>query len=143
MPMNKNNSRNATFTSVFFFFFFFFSSCSHQQVSYIADWRLILRAAIHETERGDRDFCLSRSHYTDTDPTRKERAATWGNRTQDLLTRSRALYRLSYRVPYLHINIYSESRLQKNKYKIMCCNENERERKAAVIFFSLNGARYN
>ena len=29
----------------------------------------ILRAATHETELGDHDFCLSRSHYTDTDPT--------------------------------------------------------------------------
>ena len=38
----------------------------------------ILRAATHETELGDHDFCLSRSHYTDTDPTCKERAATAG-----------------------------------------------------------------
>ena len=36
----------------------------------------ILRAATHETELGDHDFCLSRSHYTDTDPTSRERAAT-------------------------------------------------------------------
>ena len=27
------------------------------------------RAATHETELGEHDFCLSRSHYTDTDPT--------------------------------------------------------------------------
>ena len=26
-----------------------------------------------DTERGDQDFCLSRLHYTDTDPTSKER----------------------------------------------------------------------
>ena len=44
-----------------------------QQLGYIEDgsqeWRLtILRAATHETERGDHGFCLSRSHYTDTDP---------------------------------------------------------------------------
>ena len=38
----------------------------------------ILRAATHETELGDHDFCLSRSHYTDTDPTCRERAATTG-----------------------------------------------------------------
>ena len=38
----------------------------------------ILRAATHETELGDHDFCLSQSHYTDTDPTCKERAATAG-----------------------------------------------------------------
>ena len=38
----------------------------------------ILRAATHETELGDHDFCLSRSHYTDTDPTCRERAATAG-----------------------------------------------------------------
>ena len=44
------------------------------QLGYIADGsqdlRLtILRVATHETEWGDHDFCLSRSHYTDTDPT--------------------------------------------------------------------------
>ena len=38
----------------------------------------ILRAATHETELGDHDFCLSRSHNTDTDPTCRERAATAG-----------------------------------------------------------------
>ena len=38
----------------------------------------ILRAATHETELGDHDFCLSRSHYTDTDPTSRERAVTAG-----------------------------------------------------------------
>ena len=38
----------------------------------------ILRAATHETELGDHDFCLSRSYYTDTDPTSRERAATAG-----------------------------------------------------------------
>ena len=38
----------------------------------------ILRAATHETELGDHDFCLNRSHYTDTDPTSRERAATAG-----------------------------------------------------------------
>ena len=27
-------------------------------------------------ELGDHDFCLSQSHYTDTDPTSSERAAT-------------------------------------------------------------------
>ena len=31
-----------------------------------------LRATTHETELGDHDFCLSRSHYTDTDPTSRE-----------------------------------------------------------------------
>ena len=36
----------------------------------------ILRAATHEIELGDHDFCLSRSHYTDTDPTSRERADT-------------------------------------------------------------------
>ena len=34
----------------------------------------ILHAATHEIELGDHDFCLSRSHYTDTDPTSRERA---------------------------------------------------------------------
>ena len=36
----------------------------------------ILRAATHETELGDHGFCFSRSHYTNTDPTSRERAAT-------------------------------------------------------------------
>ena len=31
-----------------------------------------------ETEQEDHDFCLSRSHYTDIDPTSKERAARAG-----------------------------------------------------------------
>ena len=39
---------------------------------------VFLFAATHETELGDPDFCLSRSHYTDTDPTCRERAATTG-----------------------------------------------------------------
>ena len=38
----------------------------------------ILRAATNETELRDHEFCLSRSHYTDTDPTSRERAATAG-----------------------------------------------------------------
>ena len=33
----------------------------------------ILRAATHETELGDHDFCLSQSHYTDIDPTSRKR----------------------------------------------------------------------
>ena len=31
-----------------------------------------------ETERGDHDFCLSRTHYTDTDPTSREQVAIGG-----------------------------------------------------------------
>ena len=40
----------------------------------------IIRAATHETEIGDHDFCLIRSHYTDTDSTSREwvRMATAG-----------------------------------------------------------------
>ena len=34
------------------------------------------RAATHKAEWRDHDFCLSWSHYTDTDPTSRERAAT-------------------------------------------------------------------
>ena len=54
-----------------------------QQLGYIADgsqgWRLkMLRAATHETERANHEFCLSRSHYTDTHPTSRQRAATVG-----------------------------------------------------------------
>ena len=58
----------------------------------------ILRAATHETEMGDHDFYLSWSHYTNTDPTSKERGRS-GNQTRDLLTKSSMLYRLSYRAP--------------------------------------------
>ena len=57
----------------------------------------VLRDATHETERKDHDFCLSRSH--NTDPTSREAGGYSGNRTRDLLTRSRTLYRLSYRAP--------------------------------------------
>ena len=38
--------------------------------------RLYRGAATDDTELGDHDFCLSRSQYTDTDPTSRERAAT-------------------------------------------------------------------
>ena len=38
--------------------------------------KIVLPAVTHETELGDHDFCLSRSHYTDIDPTSRERAAT-------------------------------------------------------------------
>ena len=38
----------------------------------------IFCAATHETELGYHDFCLSRSHYADTDPTSREWAATAG-----------------------------------------------------------------
>ena len=58
----------------------------------------ILRAATHETELGDHDFCLSRSHYTDTDPTSRERANTEGIKPG---TSSPGLYRLSYRAPQI------------------------------------------
>ena len=47
-----------------------------------------------EKEQGDHDFCLSQSHYTDTDP-----PVGSGDQAHDLLTRSYSLYRLSYRPP--------------------------------------------
>ena len=37
-----------------------------------------ISAVTHETEWGDHDFCISRSHYTDTDSTSREQAATAG-----------------------------------------------------------------
>ena len=60
-----------------------------QQLGYIADrpqdGRLaVLSAATHETEWGDHDFCLSRSHYTDTDPTSRERGSNPGLPDQEL-----------------------------------------------------------
>ena len=36
----------------------------------------ILLAFTHKTEWGDHNFNLSQSHYTDTDPTSREHAAT-------------------------------------------------------------------
>ena len=51
---------------------FFFQLMTHLKIERLT----ILRAATHETELVDHDFCLSRSHYTDTDPTSWERAAT-------------------------------------------------------------------
>ena len=68
----------------------------------------ILHASTHETELGDNDFCLSRSHYTDTDPT--SRASHSVNRTRDLLTRSRTLYRLSFRAPVRYGLIVANSK---------------------------------
>ena len=55
-----------------------------------------------EAEQGDHDFCLRWSLYTDTDPTSRERAATARIEPGTSVTRSRALYRLSYRAlgPY-------------------------------------------
>ena len=51
----------------------------------------ILRAATHETELADHDFCLSRSHYTDTDPTSRERTATAESNPGPTHQESRAL----------------------------------------------------
>ena len=51
----------------------------------------ILRAVTHATELGDHDFCLSRSHYTDTDPTSRERTATAGIEPGTSSKESRAL----------------------------------------------------
>ena len=41
-------------------------------------WQFYVLPATHDTELGDHDFCLSRSHYTDTDPTSRKRAASAG-----------------------------------------------------------------
>ena len=61
-----------------------------------------------ETERGDHDFCLSPSHYTDINQTTRERAGQNGDRTNVLLTMSRALYRLSY-IPLPFFFFFKES----------------------------------
>ena len=46
------------------------------------------------TERGDHDFCLSRSYYTDTYPTSRKWVPRSEDRIHDLLTMSHALYPL-------------------------------------------------
>ena len=51
----------------------------------------ILHAATHETELGDHDFCLSRSHHTDTNPTSREGATTAGIKPGPPHQESRAL----------------------------------------------------
>ena len=56
--------------------------------------RLTISRAATQSERGDHGFCLSRLHFTNTDPTRRERAR---GSIHDLLTRSRAFCQLSYR----------------------------------------------
>ena len=73
----------------------------------------ILLAAAHETELGDHDFCLSRSHYTDTDPTSRERAVTKGieprtsspgvARSTDLATAPH----ISWALWHLRLSVYS------------------------------------
>ena len=91
-------SRLRSFDLFFFFCFvlFFLTSSSTTRLhrGRAPRQRLtILRSATHETEVGDHDFCLSRSHYADTDTTSRAGDHS-GNRTRDLFTRSRALYRL-------------------------------------------------
>ena len=65
-----------------FFFFglvdFSTSSSTTRRTGPKTERLTISRAATHETELGDHDFYLSRSHYTDTDPTSRERAASAG-----------------------------------------------------------------
>ena len=90
---NKNKATTKVFFAIchtilnfffFFFFFFFFLLFLNVLVNYLAISRTgpkterltILRTATHETELGAHEFCLSWSHYTDTDPNSRERAAT-------------------------------------------------------------------
>ena len=49
-----------------------------------------------DTQRGDHDFCLSRSHYNDTYPKQYGVGNLGGDRTYDPLTIARVLDRLSY-----------------------------------------------
>ena len=88
----------------------------------------ILRAATHETELGDHDFCLSRSHYTDTDPTSRERAATAGIEPE---TSSRALYRLSKLAPPPPNNSNNNNKKQhiKNQKKKKTKKKNKKKQK--------------
>ena len=84
----------------------------------------ILRAATHETELGDHDFCLSRSHYTDTDPTCRERAATAGiepGTSSPGVARYRApLYREQPVFLFLTNFIKKISALDKHELKSQC-----------------------
>ena len=79
-----------------FVWFTLVSSRPRQQQSHIEDWShdlnlAKLRAAAHETEREDNDFCLSRSHCICTDPTSRERVATGGSNPRPPHQDSRAL----------------------------------------------------
>ena len=73
------NANKQTCPSLWLFCSFGFLTSSSTTRLYPKTERLtILRAATHETELGDHDFCISRSHYTDTDPTSRDRVATAG-----------------------------------------------------------------
>ena len=73
-----------------------FSNLGTPWTSLKTDVRQFLRAEKQtETERGDHDFCRSRSHYTDIDTTISEGTpgSQSGDRTHGPLTRSRVLNR--------------------------------------------------
>ena len=76
-----------------------------------------LRAATHATERGDHDFCLSRSRHTDTDPTSREWGATAGI---EPMTSSPAVAALPTELPLPR--------------KIRICDTNEMFLKTSVTF---------
>ena len=59
--------------SVICLFVWLVSQRLRQLLGYIADGPHGRACATHGTELGDNDFCLRRSHYTNTDPTSRER----------------------------------------------------------------------
>ena len=76
---------------------------------------------------GDHDFCLSRSHYTDTDPTSRERAATAG--IEPGTSRSRALYLRDTAPPRERESVREREREREREKE----REREREREAQIF----------
>ena len=66
-----------SYSQLVFHLSFLFFMCIYSSSS-TTDVLQFLYAATHETEQRDHDFCINRSHYTDTGPTSREQAATAG-----------------------------------------------------------------
>ena len=101
------------FRPLLLFFFKLLTSSSATRL--YRRWILRLKSenctCCHTVTERVRPTGLSRSHYTDTEPTRRER-----DRTHDPLTRSCALYPQSYRAPRNHCTFINIQRSRSNKY---------------------------
>ena len=75
---SADSSYSPSLSLCLFCLFGFLTSLSTRRTGLKTERLTILYAATNETELGGHDFCLSHSHYTDTIPTSRERAATAG-----------------------------------------------------------------